>query len=202
METKTNQLLETLQNKRIAFLRSIANVVDLNIEDIEEILLPIRLQIVLSEDYQKKDTKIKRRPGRPKKKQTSHDNLICQAMVKPRPNKEKPTPCRHRARPGSLFCGKHQPKDGSGKRPTSTETSNDNLEMNSTKMKLNTIYEVYQQKFRPNIDFRPTTIEHLKQVRFQGKYYFYDQASTSLYKYTDEGCHYIGYLKNGDIIPQ
>ena len=206
METKTKQILDTLQKKRIEFLRSIANVIDLSPEDIVEILPPIRLQIVVSEDSQKKESNIKRGPGRPKKKITPTDNLICQAMVKPRPNKKKETPCRHRARPGSLFCGKHQPKDGSGKRPAATSTSASIGEVNSNHKQpekhFNTICEVYHQEIIPNIDFRPTTPEHIKQVKFRGQYYFYDQASTSLYQYTDERCHYIGYLKNGDIIRQ
>ena len=89
METKTKQILDTLQKKRIEFLRRIANVIDLSPEDIVEILPPIRLQVVVSEDSHKKESNIKRGPGRPRKKITPADNLICQAMVKPRPNKKK-----------------------------------------------------------------------------------------------------------------
>ena len=190
MEKDAQKIIGILQKKRVEFLRSIANVISLEPDDIVEILGQLRLTIIEENDTNYSETRVekKRKPGRPKKKQQTRQ--LCQGVVKDS-KKNRNEPCKNHARPGSLYCGKHRKQEEQqekiAKLPVKTHQAN-------------IIYEVSSDiPFLPHRDFIPLNSRFLSMITFQGLFYYFDRASCSIYEYVDDECNYIGYLKNGDI---
>ena len=182
MDHRAQRILDIINERRITFLRQIADTIPLDSNEVSRILGKLELLVI--------------QKSKPKAivNNSSHANKNqCLGI------KKDGEQCTRKHLPGQLYCKSHLPNK-STLHLDHHDTSNAN-ETQPEPIQNNMVYKATLKKpFSPEIDFLPKKKDNLTMICFRGKYYYYDISSRSVYYFQDNHYHHLGHILDNKLV--